>query len=166
MKLRNKKTGDVFDFDSITDLCFGSKIQLQATNMHNKPIYIFNSLAELNDEWEDCNCKEEKNMWYIDWNGDVQHFKNWHFSFDKDIEQCRQIGNYFETREEAEKAVEKLKAFKRLKDLGFRFEGIRFRGEHNYIEWKIKAKNELTDEIEEFRDGLQKVFGGEYESNQ
>ena len=31
------------------------------------------------------------------------------------------IGNYFETREEAEKAVEKLKAWKRLKDSGLKF---------------------------------------------
>ena len=34
----------------------------------------------------------------------------------------KSIGNYFETREEAEKAVEKLKAWKRLKDKGFRFD--------------------------------------------
>lgn len=31
------------------------------------------------------------------------------------------IGNYFETEKEAKKAVEKLKAWKRLKDKGFRF---------------------------------------------
>lgn len=53
MKLRNKKTGEIIDFDSITDLCFGKKIQLQSTNRYNKPIYIYNSLAELNAEWED-----------------------------------------------------------------------------------------------------------------
>lgn len=35
----------------------------------------------------------------------------------------KQIGNYFKTKEEAEKAVEKLKAWKRLKDKGFRFTG-------------------------------------------
>lgn len=33
----------------------------------------------------------------------------------------KNFGNYFETKEEAEKAVEKLKAWKRLKDKGFRF---------------------------------------------
>ena len=32
----------------------------------------------------------------------------------------KQIGNYFETKEEADKVVEKLKAWKRLKDLGFK----------------------------------------------
>ena len=40
------------------------------------------------------------------------------------IEGCQlAIGNYFKTKKEAEKAVEKLKAWKRLKDKGFRFRG-------------------------------------------
>lgn len=38
------------------------------------------------------------------------------------IKWLKEIGNYFETEEEAEKAVEKLKAWKRLKDNKFRFE--------------------------------------------
>ena len=61
MKLRNKKTGEIFKvtyFNIISD---------------------YNTLAELNEEWED----------------------------------------YDETREQAEKAVEKLKAWKQLKDKGF-----------------------------------------------
>ena len=36
-------------------------------------------------------------------------------------DEMREIGNYFETREESEKAVEKLKAWKRLKDRNLRF---------------------------------------------
>lgn len=35
----------------------------------------------------------------------------------------KSIGNDFETEEEAEKAVERLRAWKRLKDKGFRFDG-------------------------------------------
>ena len=35
----------------------------------------------------------------------------------------KQFGNYFETKEEAKKALEKLKAYKRLKDKGFAFNG-------------------------------------------
>ena len=139
MKLRNKKTGDVFDFDSITDLCFGSKIQLQATNMHNKPIYIFNSLAELNAEWED----------YED--DDLSKIIRW---IDKGLEDevLPVLVNDF---------VEKLKAFKRLQDLGFRFEGVRFRNNHSYIEWKLEPKNELTDdETGKLIEDLYEVFGG------
>lgn len=107
MKLRNKKTGEIKAFD---------EVMREAYKWNN-----YNSLAELNEEWEDY--QEPKECWYIDWNGEVQHFKNWHFSFDEDIEQCKQIGNYFKTKEEAEKAVEKLKAWKRLKDKGFKFDG-------------------------------------------
>lgn len=35
----------------------------------------------------------------------------------------REIGNYFETREEAEKAIHKLEAFRRLKAKGFQLYG-------------------------------------------
>ena len=55
MKLRNKKTGEVIDLNkgSITDVGVGTTIQLQATDRHNKPIWCYHSLAELNEEWED-----------------------------------------------------------------------------------------------------------------
>ena len=164
MKLRNKKTDEVIDFDSITDACFGTKIQLQATDRHNKPIYIYNSLAELNAEWKDY--EEPKEYWYIEPNGVIARIDEWECCTDSDIEIMKSLGNYFETKEDAEKAVENFKAFKRLQELGFRFDGIRFRDNHNYIEWKIEAKNELTDdEIGELLGNLYKVFGGNNESN-
>lgn len=153
MKLQNKKTGQVGNF-------IINKDHFECVDLDYVPEY--RNIAELNAEWEDY--KEPKEYWFIDFNGEVKEFEVLGFEWQGWM---KEIGNYFETKEEAQKAVEKLKAFKRLQDLGFRFEGIRFRDEHNYIEWKIKAKNELTDdEIEEFRDCLQKVFGGEYESNQ
>ena len=37
------------------------------------------------------------------------------------VKWLKEIGNYFETEEEAKKAVRKLEAWKRLKDKGFRF---------------------------------------------
>ena len=77
------------------------------------------------------------------------------------IEMRKNFCNHFDTREEAEQAVEKLKAFKRLQDLGFRFDGIRYRNKYNYIEWKIEPKNELTDdETAKIIEDLCKVFGG------
>ena len=67
--------------------------------------------------------EEPKEWWYIDIHGPHKVTNN-----DEYYQQVRaaskEIGNYFETKEEAEKAVEKLKAFKRLKDKGFRFEGF------------------------------------------
>lgn len=64
--------------------------------------------------------EEPKEYWRITDLGELksirldQHHQN--------IEKCKEIGNYFDTREEAEKAVEKLKAWKRLKDRNFRFD--------------------------------------------
>ena len=54
--------------------------------------------------------EEPKWDWYIDWDGEIKQCDNRVDALLK-----------FETKEEAEKAVEKLKAWKRLKDKGFRF---------------------------------------------
>ena len=103
MKLKNKISGEIKEFA----LFDGNELQGGAT------------LESLTKEWEDV--KEPKeHYWVIDEDGvlvcrAVGAFVN--------EEMCKQIGNYFETKEEAEKAVEKLKAWKRLKDAGFRFGG-------------------------------------------
>ena len=85
-------------------------------------MFTINSLAELN-EWEDY--EEPKDFWYIDNECGVMCESTDPSLWDKKyaIEFMKQIGNYFETKEEAEKAVEKLKAWKRLKDSGFVFCG-------------------------------------------
>ena len=99
MKLRNKKTGEIVeatDFNIISD---------------------YNSLAELNEEWEDY--EEPKDYYFI-----RSESLTIGYSPISNTRSCRNrkaIGNYFETKEEAEKAVEKLKAFKILKDNGFKF---------------------------------------------
>lgn len=117
MKLRNKKTGAIY---SIEDIDLGNNADGIWLGMTK-----YNSLAELNEEWEDY--EEPKDFWYIDdfmimcgtegefTTPDLASFTK------KDIEKLKAIGNYFETKEEAEKAVEKLKAWKRLRDKGFRF---------------------------------------------
>lgn len=96
MKLRNKKTGEI--------------------NLGDLHLDDFNSLAELNAEWEDY--EEPKEYWYLTGIGEIGCIEDNDVKFDKDR---KEIGNYFETREEAEKAVERLRAWKRLKDKGFRF---------------------------------------------
>lgn len=101
MKLRNKKTGEIRELQEIMHEAF---IQ------HNEK-----SLMNLNEDWEDY--EEPKVIYYISWDGMVLN------SADRTgWQNAKQIGNYFETKEEAEKAVEKLKAWKRLKDKGFKFE--------------------------------------------
>lgn len=117
MKLRNKKTGEIGNL-----LPYGGedgKIWVWIDNI-SRPEYRYDTLAELNAEWEDAT-EEPDEWWYITRDGTVDSERRLEYSGYN----AKQIGNYFETEEEAEKAVEKLKAWKRLKDKGFRFEGIK-----------------------------------------
>ena len=109
MKLRNKKTGEI--------LSIGNIIVENPKRIDCGKLMKCSSLAELNEEWEDY--EEPKEYWYINFN--LECIK----TTDDDTETDgyhKLIGNYFETKEEAEKAAEKLKAWKRLKDKGFRFD--------------------------------------------
>lgn len=111
MKLRNKKTGQEGNF-------IINKDHFECVDLDLVPEY--NSLAELNEEWEDMP-EEPKDYWVVDYITcgvdsiviDTKEPEMDNFN--------KQIGNYFETQEEAEKAVEKLRAWKRLKDKGFKF---------------------------------------------
>lgn len=106
MKLRNKKTGKI--------------VQLQVHHIAGK---CYESLADVNKDWEDYEEPKEW-YWFIEDNGVIQrscHYEDLHPALDK---ARKEIGNYYDTKEEAEKAVEKLKAWKRLKDKGFRFKGV------------------------------------------
>lgn len=78
--------------------------------------FYYSSIKKFMDDWEDA--PEEKH-YFIDNAGNVKDEKG-HSRYRK---QRQEIGNDFETKEETEKAVEKLKAFTRLKDKGFRFNG-------------------------------------------
>lgn len=107
MKLRNKKTGEIIDI-------YKGEITLHY-NQGRKTIH-FKHLEDL-EEWEDY--EEPKEYWYIECDGEVYSIER---LIGYDSNKLKEIGNYFESREEAEKAVEKLKAAKRLKDKGFRFD--------------------------------------------
>lgn len=105
MRLKNRKTGEIKAFD---------EVMREAYKWNN-----YNSLAELNADWEDAP-EEPKEYWYIGDSGEVWSFSDYYLG--TEIEEThRGIGNLFESREEAEKAVEKLKAWKRLKDNGIIF---------------------------------------------
>ena len=106
MKLRNKKTGEIVEFkylqsDHVAPLVL-------TTYENDKPeMYKYNSLAELCEEWEDY--EEPKGIQCIYY---VNHF---------DAAKLDGVIVGFETKEEAELAVRKLKAWKRLKDGGITF---------------------------------------------
>ena len=138
MKLRNKKTGEI--------------------NLGDLHLDDFNSLAELNEEWEDY--EEPKEYFYIYAN---QVLKGECDGFIED--RFKEVGNYFETKEEAEKALEKLKAWKRLKDSGISFEAKVIDGRW-YLGPKVEPKPRTFDEVNDLFKDVMFVFGGEDESNQ
>ena len=117
MKLRNKKTGEIIETCEIFENLHG-KIRIRKNGTQSYA-YEYNSLAKLNEEWEDY--KEPKEYWYMDYGGRIRTIND---ANDEGDAARKEIGNYFETKEEAEKAVEKLKAWKRLKDKGFRFDRV------------------------------------------
>ena len=77
-------------------------------------------LEEQNETKKDCKrwrAQEGKDYWYIDNNCEI--FKE--FDRNDDYDNARyKIGNYFKTREEAGKVVEKIKVYTQLKDLALR----------------------------------------------
>ena len=151
MKLRNKKTRMIGEVGYlITDLATGDG-KIVVSNIYNQDeLYEYDSLAKLNAEWEDY--EELKEYWYYDTtkNGvdKISHLE------DKEKDQA--IGNYFETKEEAEKAVEKLKAWKRLKDNGFEFR--RWEIIDGTINFMILPKGDYREKVYE---DLDICFGGE-----
>lgn len=147
MKLRNKNTGKIGRV-----VIAGDSYLITEDNEENRLIGEYQYLKWLLEDWEDY--KEPKEYWHIDINGEIM-FDNVE---DDIVKVMREIGNYFETREEAEKAVEKLKAWKRLKDKGFVFKGI------NEGDGSIKtglSKGVSLNNCEEFYCDMVMLFGGE-----
>lgn len=140
MKLRNKKTGKIHNFIIDGD-------EIRTSNLTS--IYRYNSLAELNKEWEDYE------YWFVDSGGEI---KKTTYLTENDKANLISFGNHFKTKKEAKKAVEKLKAWKRLKDKGFRFEGWVNSAFHSspFVRFSI-CDAEKTDK------DLDLLFGGEDE---
>jgi hypothetical protein len=154
MKLRNKKTGKIVDRLDIT-------IREEGVVFNNDETY--SSLAELIEVWEDYEEPKELDYWYIEANGEILQCHKPKY-INHLLDRQKEIGNYFETREEAEKAVEKLKAWKRLKDKGFEFDVIPSLGHCDGEKFDISiianmpAKWWFNDKVE---DDIQFIFGDE-----
>lgn len=138
MKLRNKKTGEIVE-----------KYPDRFVINSGEQIRQYDSLAELNDEWEDAP-EEPKEHWTIGHDGAIFKLSEWENQKDHE-----EIGNYFDSEEEAEQVVEKLKAWKRLKDKGFKFNGYGFHTTSGRL--LIGAKGARNVE----RKDLDLLFGGE-----
>ena len=111
MLLKNKKNGEIAEA-SVRN--FELWVRYEDGRVERYPLLFDYS------KFEDY-CEEPKEYWYIDCYGMVLRSL---YNGNEWDERRKQIGNHFETKEEAKKAVEKLKAWKRLKDKGFRFTGI------------------------------------------
>ena len=97
MKLKNKKTGEIVEPFGIT--CVNGRTFVQFDDGEGTFKFEVHSLAELNAEWEDY--EEQKEYWYIDPEGTIICEPDDEAPYDN---YRKQIGNYFDTREEAEKA--------------------------------------------------------------
>lgn len=152
MKLRNKKTGEVGILNVGSNY---NKILVLSDNNEETVLGSYESLNEFNEEWEDY--EDPKEYWYIDpmacgvYSTKIKNYEDL-YEFNK------LIGNRFETEEEAEKAVEKLKAWKRLKDNGFSFHGYDDGYDHNFNSGHIEFYVEDSGEVLE---DLDLLFGGE-----
>lgn len=120
MKLKNKKTGEIVEVES----CNSTTGTIGLFFVEGRECdRAYSSLAELCEEWEDY---EEPKKWYTinKFNGSVDEIDDDRCSWtDEEKESIAELGLKFETKEEAERAVEKLKAWERLEDNGFRFKG-------------------------------------------
>lgn len=150
MKLRNKKTGEInilkVDEDYFKIYKDDGEFVCPVT------------LKELNNGWEDY-YDEPKEYWYIDDAGVIQIDQ----VLASEINMRKSIGNYFESKTEAVKAVEKLKAWKRLKDKGFRFGHWVTVTEKKCgkVEFKCDDIRLSFDEARKFYDDITLLFGGE-----
>lgn len=82
-------------------------------------------------------------------------------TWDNDVvdQSVNELGNVFRTKEKAEKAVEKLKAFKRLKDKGLKFRNWDT-SHHNLgiVEFFLP---DVVNDVDDYRQDLDLLFGGE-----
>lgn len=160
MKLRNKKTGEIIEIESLD-------VDTPTEGIVGIPCFdrkgSYNSLSELNEEWEDYKEPKEFGYWYYDTTANRPDFIQNCCVTKEEKKLDKQIGNYFSSREECEKALDKLKAWKRLKDKGFRFDHIR---SIDGVSIKHKDLDQYTIIAYADEDGcdqecLEMLFGGE-----
>ena len=155
MKLKNKKTGEIVTILSVSQDGFTLRENSGRT-------FFINSLAQLIEDYEDY---EEPEGWCVTMYGGISHItKNDEIL----IPSLKEIGNYFNDKESAYDALDKLKAWKRLKDKGFRFDCYMRRSDWAGLS-EVKALENLIDitaylpkdKIKEMEVDLDLLFGGE-----
>ena len=144
MKLINRKTNEMAYFgDGIIDL---------------RKLGCENVAEMIEAGWEDY--EEPEDYWYIDWTPNIGVYYTTYNGTDCD-NRLKEIGNYFETKEEAEKAVEKLKAWKRLKDNGLEIKGWKFTPDMRHTKGNFVEVGAEIPYIVDNKADLDLLFGGE-----
>ena len=128
MKLKTKFQDEDFDLGEVVEanIYYGGsgRIKVIAEPVRGGMItFYFETLKGMNEMFEDAP-EEPKGTYFINTQGDVQFWDSSSFAYPDDWTKEKEIGNYFDSREEAEKVVKKLKALKRLKDKGFSFDPV------------------------------------------
>ena len=134
MKLRNKKTGEIIEWEHGPQYKLGKE---------------YSSIKEFAEDWEDA--PEPKKKYYIG-NSGVIHIEGTNLN----REAREVIGNSFGSWLEAYEALGKLRAWKRLKDKGFRFKTF-------YVEDReivIRGGSDTASSIEMW-EYLDTLFGGD-----
>lgn len=155
MKLKNKKTGETAELIEYGTPVEDGRVIFRFKGQTGLFKKAYRSLAEFNEEWEDY--EESKKYWYMDYGGRIKAMND---ANDEEDVARKQIGNYFEAKEEAEQAVEKLKAWKRLKDSGISFEAKVIDGRW-YLGPKVEPKPRTSDEVNDLFKDIMFIFGGE-----
>lgn len=151
MKLRNKQTGEIATLTLSTN---GEDMIIMGNDM----LAHITKLSELNDYEDYEEPKESKKYWFINSGGETVSY----YEEDEEPEDtgaCKEIGNYFETREEAELAVRKLKAWKRLKDKGIVIRKLRHNENGGDMYWSCPSQTGISDK--QIWLDLDLLFGGE-----
>ena len=152
MKLRNKTTGWITE-DIMIDSNEGEGIIISGI--------CYDKISDIANEWEDF--EEPKKKWLITEGGYI-------LGYSPEIKnEGEKIGNCFETKEEAQKAVKKLKAWKRLKDLcQFSFNGIitNSRGKISGVKVAFDERPATFKEQEQAYKDLYLLFGGENDTTE
>lgn len=140
---------------------FAEKVELEKERIENEAV---DTVLDGMKSWENIDrtvariqgvsegYEESDEIWYIDWVGEIRSA-----NINNEWDGEKQIGNYFGTKEEAEKAVEKLKAWKRLKDKGFKVEGW---DENHHNLGIIEFSFDMVEKnVWEFKEDLDLLFG-------
>lgn len=143
MKLRNKATGE--KYETTMPIIFNIK-----TSGGGEFTVSCESITELIEDWEDY--EEPKEHWCVTMYGGITRIKD----DEEPIDDLIEIGNYFNDKESAYDALDKLKAWKRLKDNGFKFKGYSSLG-LGEIYFEHNAMDEIED-VEQLEKDLDLLF--------